>query len=129
CNHNRPSKSPKRKREQKKRWSRDGQKWRTGCAERISVVKRRNGLNRRRYKGDTGMQRWVALGVISTSSTSDDEQPSRSVDLAPIIARFRPPPFTPAGFALAHAVGQRLESINFAPGSRQKWASHGHYLQ
>ncbi|MCK1744348.1 hypothetical protein IVA80_26910 [Bradyrhizobium sp. 139] len=41
CIPNRPSKSPERKREQKKRWFRDGQKWRTGCEERISVVKRR----------------------------------------------------------------------------------------
>jgi IS5 family transposase len=29
------------------------------------VVKRRNGLNRCRYKGDDGMQRRVGLGVIS----------------------------------------------------------------
>jgi len=65
CIPNRSSKSPERKREQKKRWFRDGQKWRTGCEGRISVVKRRNGLNRCRYKGDAGMQRWVALGVIS----------------------------------------------------------------
>jgi IS5 family transposase len=32
---------------------------------RISGVKRRNGLNRCRYKTDAGMYRWVALGVIS----------------------------------------------------------------
>ena len=62
---NRLSRSPQRKREQKKRWFRDGQKWRTGCEGRISVIKRRNGLNRCRYKADAGMQRWVALGVIS----------------------------------------------------------------
>jgi IS5 family transposase len=65
CIPNRSSRSPERKREQKKRWFRDGQKWRTGCEGRISVVKRRNGLNRCRYKDDAGMQRWVALGVIS----------------------------------------------------------------
>jgi IS5 family transposase len=65
CIPNRSSKSPERKREQKKRWFRNGQKWRTGCEGRISVVKRRNGLNRCRYKTDVGMQRWVALGVIS----------------------------------------------------------------
>jgi IS5 family transposase len=65
CIPNRSSKSPERKREQKKRWFRNGQKWRTGCEGRISVVKRRNGLNRCRYKTDIGMQRWVALGVIS----------------------------------------------------------------
>jgi IS5 family transposase len=65
CIPNRSSKSRERKREQKKRWFRNGQKWRTGCEGRISVVKRRNGLNRCRYKGDDGMQRWVGLGVIS----------------------------------------------------------------
>src|SRR5215204_5459423 len=65
CIPNRNTKSPERKREQKKRWFRNGQKWRTGCEGRISVVKRRNGLDRCRYKGDDGMQRWVGLGVIS----------------------------------------------------------------
>jgi len=65
CIPNRSTKSAERKRQQKKRWFRDGQKWRTGCEGRISVVKRRHGLNRCRYKGDCGMQRWVGLGVIS----------------------------------------------------------------
>ena len=32
---------------------------------RISVAKRRHGLNRCRYKGENGMKRWVGLGVIS----------------------------------------------------------------
>ena len=62
---NRSTKSAKRKGEQKKRWFRNGQKWRTGCEGRISVVKRRHGLNRCRYKGDAGMKRWVGLGVIA----------------------------------------------------------------
>lgn len=65
CIPNRSSKSPERKREQKKRWFRKGQKWRTGCEGRISVVKRRHGLTRCRYKGFDGMQRWVGLGVIA----------------------------------------------------------------
>ena len=65
CVPNRSTKSPERKREQKKRWFRNGQKWRTGCEGRISVVKRRHGLGRSRYKGDAGMQRWVGLGVIA----------------------------------------------------------------
>jgi transposase, IS5 family len=65
CIPNRASKSRERKREQKKRWFRDGQKWRTGCEGRISVVKRRHGLDRCRYKANDGMQRWVALGVIA----------------------------------------------------------------
>jgi IS5 family transposase len=65
CIPNRSTTSPERKREQKKRWFRSGQKWRTGCEGRISVVKRRHGLDRCRYKGDPGMQRWVGLGVIA----------------------------------------------------------------
>jgi IS5 family transposase len=65
CIPNRSTKSLERKREQKKRWFRNGQKWRTGSEGRISVVKRRNGLSRCRYKGYDGMQRWVGLGVIS----------------------------------------------------------------
>ena len=65
CIPNRSTRSPERKREQKKRWFRNGQKWRTGCEGRISVVKRRHGLNRCRYKGFVGMQRWVGLGVIA----------------------------------------------------------------
>jgi len=62
---NRSTKSAERRREQKKRWFRNGQKWRTGCEGRISVSKRRHGLNRCRYKGEDGMKRWVGLGVIS----------------------------------------------------------------
>src|ERR1700730_700806 len=65
CIPNRSTKNPERKREQKKRWFRNGQKWRTGCEGRISVVKRRHGLNRCRYKGFVGMKRWVGLGVIA----------------------------------------------------------------
>ena len=65
CVPNRATKSAERKREQRKRWFRNGQKWRTGCEGRISVVKRRNGLSRCRYKGFTGMKRWVGLGVIA----------------------------------------------------------------
>jgi IS5 family transposase len=65
CIPNRSTKSAERRREQKQRWFRTGQTWRTGCEGRISVVKRRHGLNRCRYKGDAGMQRWVGLGVIA----------------------------------------------------------------
>jgi IS5 family transposase len=65
CIPNRSTKSPERKREQKKRWFRNGQKWRTGCEGRISVTKRRHGLSRCRYKGNVGMHRWVGLGVIA----------------------------------------------------------------
>jgi IS5 family transposase len=65
CVPNRSTKSATRKREQKKRWFKNGQRWRTGCEGRISVVKRRHGLTRSRYKGDAGMKRWVGFGVIA----------------------------------------------------------------
>ncbi len=58
------TKSKERKKLQKSRWFRNAQKWRTGSEGRISVVKRRHGLNRCRYRGLSGMKRWVGLGVI-----------------------------------------------------------------
>jgi transposase, IS5 family len=61
---NRATKSAERRREQKKRWFKQAQKWRTGCEGRISLLKRRHGLTRCRYRGEAGMQRWVGLGVI-----------------------------------------------------------------
>ena len=62
---NRSSRSPERRRRQKKRWFRQGQKWRTGSEGGISLLQRRQGLNRCRYRGEEGMQRWVGLGVIA----------------------------------------------------------------
>jgi len=70
CIPNRSTKSAARRREQKKRWFRNGQKWRTGCEGRISVVKRRHGLGRCRYRGESGMKRWVGLGVIADNLIS-----------------------------------------------------------
>jgi len=62
---NRSTKSTERRLLQKKRWFRKAQAWRTGCEGRISVLKRRHGLNRCRYRGDDGIKRWVGLGVIA----------------------------------------------------------------
>jgi IS5 family transposase len=59
------TKSAERKALQKKPWFRTAMKWRTGCEGRISLLKRRHGLNRCRYKGTAGMRRWVGLGVIA----------------------------------------------------------------
>jgi len=61
----RSTKSSERRKLQRTRWFRAGQRWRTGCEGRISVLKRRHGLNRCRYRGLEGMQRWVGLGVIA----------------------------------------------------------------
>jgi IS5 family transposase len=62
---NRSTKSAERRAIQKRRWFRQAQAWRTGCEGRISVLKRRHGLDRCRYRGDDGMKRWVGLGVIA----------------------------------------------------------------
>jgi len=42
------------------------------CEGRISVVKRRHGFNRCRYKSEVGMQRWVGLGVISDNLVNNE---------------------------------------------------------
>ena len=62
---NRSTHSAARRQHQNKRWFRKGQKWRTGCEGRISVLKRRHGLNRSRYRGEEGMERWVGFGVVA----------------------------------------------------------------
>jgi hypothetical protein len=62
---NRNTRSAERRQWQKQRWFKRGQKWRTGCEGRISVLKRRHGLTRCRYHGVDGMKRWVGLGVIA----------------------------------------------------------------
>ena len=52
---------------QRQRWFRRGQRFRTGCEGRISVIKRRDGLARCRYRGMDGMDRWVGWGVVSNN--------------------------------------------------------------
>jgi IS5 family transposase len=58
-------KSVSRRAHERQRWFRRGQRWRTGSEGRISVVKRRHGLRRCRYRGEAGIHRWVGLGVIA----------------------------------------------------------------
>jgi IS5 family transposase len=62
---NRNTKSAARNKYQKQRWFKNGQRWRTGCEGRISVLKRRHGLDRCLYPGQNGMKRWVGMGVIA----------------------------------------------------------------
>ena len=62
---NKHTKSEARRNVQKKRWFKNGQRWRTGCEGRISVLKRRHGLDRCLYPGMEGIKRWVGLGVIA----------------------------------------------------------------
>jgi IS5 family transposase len=63
-------KSPARRAHERQRWFRRGQRWRVGSEGRISVLKRRHGLDRCRYHGLDGMKRWVGLGVIANNLVS-----------------------------------------------------------
>ena len=56
---------PRLSREKRSRIARAALRWRTGSEGRISALKRRHGLRRCRYHGESGMQRWVGLGVIA----------------------------------------------------------------
>jgi IS5 family transposase len=62
---NRNTRSAERKNLEKRRWFKKAQRWRTGCEGRISVLKRRHGIGRCRYRGLAGMKRWVGLGVLA----------------------------------------------------------------
>ena len=59
---NKHTRSPARIAHQRQRWFRRAQQWRVGSEGGISVLKRRHGLFRSRYKGSHGMERWVGLG-------------------------------------------------------------------
>jgi transposase, IS5 family len=50
---------------ERQRWFRRGRNWRAGMEGRISGLKRGQGLERCRYHGDAGMERWVGWGVIA----------------------------------------------------------------
>jgi IS5 family transposase len=58
---------PRQSRETRSRIARAALRWRTGIEGRISALKRRHGLRRCRYHGESGMQRWVGLGVIANN--------------------------------------------------------------
>ena len=50
---------------EKQRWFRRGRDWRAGIEGRISGLKRRHKLDRCRYHGEAGMERWVGWGIIA----------------------------------------------------------------
>ncbi len=62
---NRNTRSQERRALQKSRWFKKGQRWRTGSEGRISTLKRRHGLDRSRYRGWAGFQRWIGLGIMA----------------------------------------------------------------
>jgi IS5 family transposase len=57
--------SAKRKQHERQRWFRRGRRYHNGVEGRISVLKRRHGLDRCRYHGRKGFERWVGWGVIA----------------------------------------------------------------
>jgi len=59
------AKSARRSMHEQQRWFRRGRNWRAGIEGRISGLKRGQGLERCRYHGDDGMERWVGLGLIA----------------------------------------------------------------
>jgi transposase, IS5 family len=58
-------KSAKRLAHERQDWFRAGRNWRAGIEGRISGLKRRHKLDRCRYRGTAGMERWVGLGVLA----------------------------------------------------------------
>ena len=58
-------KSAKRLAHERQDWFRAGRNWRAGIEGRISGLKRRHKLDRCRYHGTAGMERWGGLGVLA----------------------------------------------------------------
>ncbi len=58
---------PERVKEEKQRWFRTGYRFRAGIEGRISVAKRRFGLDCCRDHGEAGMGRWVGWGVVTAN--------------------------------------------------------------
>jgi IS5 family transposase len=57
--------SPERRRLEHQPSFRRAYQWRAGVEGRISLLKRRFGLARCRYHGESGMERWVGLGPLA----------------------------------------------------------------
>lgn len=57
--------SIQRKHHERQSWFRRGRRYHSGIEGRISVLKRRHGVDRCRYHGEEGFHRWVGWGVIA----------------------------------------------------------------
>jgi IS5 family transposase len=57
--------SEQRKQHEKQRWFRRGRRYHQGVEGRISVLKRRHGLDRCLYHGQDGFERWIGWGLIA----------------------------------------------------------------
>jgi IS5 family transposase len=61
--------SAARRQHQAQPWFKRGRRFHAGVEGRISVLKRKHGLDRCRNHGEDGFQRWVAWGVIANNLT------------------------------------------------------------
>jgi IS5 family transposase len=57
--------SETRRQHERQRWFKRGRRFHAGVEGRISVLKRKHGMDRCRYHGDDGFGRWVGLGIIA----------------------------------------------------------------
>jgi IS5 family transposase len=62
-------KSDARRKHEAQPWFRRGRRFHNGVEGRISVLKRKHGLDRCRNQGEEGFQRWVGWGVIANNLT------------------------------------------------------------
>ncbi len=62
-------KSEARRQHEAQPWFRRGRRFHAGVEGRISVLKRKHGLDRARYHGEDGFERWVGWGVIANNLT------------------------------------------------------------
>ena len=62
-------KSVGRRRHERQPWFRRGRRWHAGIEGRISVIKRKHGLDRCRNRGQHGFHRWVGWGVLANNLT------------------------------------------------------------
>lgn len=61
------AKSDARRDHERQRWFQRGRRWHAGVEGRISVIKRKHGLDRCLDHGDDGFQRWVGWSVIANN--------------------------------------------------------------
>jgi IS5 family transposase len=63
------ARSEARRDHERQRWFKRGRRWHAGVEGRISVVKRKHGLDRCLDHGEAGFARWVGWGVIAANLT------------------------------------------------------------
>jgi IS5 family transposase len=63
-------KSEARRQHERQRWFWRGRRFHAGVEGRISVIKRKYGLDRCRNRGQDGFERWVGWGVIANNLTA-----------------------------------------------------------